>query len=428
MRRLLVLLLTAAMLASGAAAVDAKPGRKSPRLHAFRSCTNLLGYAQRNGLRVIRQTPLLRPPPAPMPIPQTGGGDGGSGEGGGGVAPMPAPVAAPAPEGGEATSQTNVQEAGVDEPDWVKAAGTTLYVARDGKLRALDASGDRPRALGALDLPGFSHELLVRGDRALVIATLGSGAAPVASAGQVPGVPPSQWLGRTRLLEVDVSDPARMRVLRELDVEGSYLSARLTGATARVIVRTEPRGLALPASDAPRAGGAARRLAAVRAPHPHAGVAPVGRAARPPQGHGAPARARPLPPGPAHAGILGPRHADRPHDRHEARPAGGRRRRPDDRRRHGLRVAGPALRRLPALARAGRLARRDPRPVRHRPARVLDRAGGGDELPRQRRGAGLPAQPVVAVRARGDAARRDDLDAAVEQRCGCAQRERGRAR
>ena len=77
MRRPLVPVLAAAMLVgSGAAAADAKPGQKSPRLHAFRSCTNLLGYAQRNGLRVIRPTPLLRPPPAPMP--QTGGGDGGT--------------------------------------------------------------------------------------------------------------------------------------------------------------------------------------------------------------------------------------------------------------------------------------------------------------------------------------------------------------
>src|SRR5918995_4863976 len=153
MRRLLVLLVTATMLASGAAAVDAKPGRKSPRLHAFRSCTNLLGYAQRNGLRVIRQTPLLRPPPAPMPAPQTGGDGGSGGEGGG---RLPAPVAAPAPARGEDTSQTNLQEAGVDEPDWVKAAGTTLYVAREGRLRAFDAAADRPRELGSIELPGYT--------------------------------------------------------------------------------------------------------------------------------------------------------------------------------------------------------------------------------------------------------------------------------
>src|SRR5829696_5854036 len=185
MRRLLVFALTAGLLGAGAAAVEAKPGHKSPRLHAFRSCTNLLGYAQRNGLRVIRDTSLARP------------------------LPPPAPVAAPAPAaGGEDTSQTNVQEAGVDEPDWVKAAGTTLFVAHGGRLRAIDASADGPRALGSVEVPGFAHELLLHGDRALVIATVGSGG-PVSVAAQVPGVAPSRWIGRTQLLEVDVSDPAR---------------------------------------------------------------------------------------------------------------------------------------------------------------------------------------------------------------------------
>jgi hypothetical protein len=249
MRRAIVFLLTLAMLAAGAAAVDAKPRKKSPRLHAFRSCTNLLGYAQRNGLRVVRESPVLRPAP---PVPDGGGTDEGASGGDGGQG-GPQPVAAPAPESraGDGTSQTNVQEAGVDEPDWVKAAGTTLFVAKQGKLRAIDAGGDRPRELGAIDVPGYSQDLLVRGDRALVITTLGDG--PVAFAAQVPAVSPARWLGKTRLMEVDISDPAKMRVLRELDVEGSYLSARLTGATARVIVRTEPRGIVMPqtAGDAP---------------------------------------------------------------------------------------------------------------------------------------------------------------------------------
>jgi hypothetical protein len=249
MRRALVFLLTLAMLAAGAAAVDAKPRKKSPRLHSFRSCTNLLGYAQRNGLRIVRESPVRL---LPSPDATGGGGEGGGGSGGADRgAPMPVAAPAPAAGGGEGTSQTNVQEAGVDEPDWVKASGTTLYVVKQGKLRAFDASGARPRELGAIDVPGFSQDLLVRGDRALVISTLGD--APVAFAAQVPAVSPARWLGRTRLLEVDVSDPAKMRVLRELDVEGSYLNARLTGATARVIVRTEPRGLVAPRTtdDAP---------------------------------------------------------------------------------------------------------------------------------------------------------------------------------
>jgi hypothetical protein len=250
MRRAIVLLLTLAMLAAGAAAVDAKPRKRSPRLHAFRSCTNLLGYAQRNGLRVIRSTPV-RLPVAPPQSGAGGGEDGGSGGSDRGAAPVPAAG------GDQGTSQTNVQEAGVDEPDWVKASGTTLFVARDGKLRAIDASGETPRELGAIELPGFSQDLLVRGDRALVISTIGY--APVAFAAQVPGVAPSRWLGRTRLLEVDVGDPARMKVLRELDVEGAFLDGRLTGATARVIVRTEPRGLEIPEVAAGAPAGELRR-------------------------------------------------------------------------------------------------------------------------------------------------------------------------
>ena len=92
MRRLLVLLLAAGLLGAGATAVDAKPRKKSPRLHAFASCTNLLGYAQRNGLRVIRDTPVaLRP----LPVPESGGGMGGGGSEDRSGAPAPAPVAAP---------------------------------------------------------------------------------------------------------------------------------------------------------------------------------------------------------------------------------------------------------------------------------------------------------------------------------------------
>jgi hypothetical protein len=52
------------------------------------------------------------------------------------------------------------------------------------------------------------------------------------------------WVQSTRLIEVDVSKPGRLRVIRTLDVEGSYLTARLTGATARLVLTSTPRALA----------------------------------------------------------------------------------------------------------------------------------------------------------------------------------------
>ena len=237
-RRCLLLLL----IATAALPAAAAEGRKtSPRLHAFRSCSNLLGYAQRNGVRVIGDSALYRGGVVRPP----GGGDGDDQSSGGGTAPAPVPAPAVGREG-ESTSPTNVQEAGVDEPDWVKAAGSIVYAARGGRLHAIDAAAGPPVPLGSLELPGESQQLLVHGDRALVIATLGFGGGPVALTAQVGGVPPQEWLGRTRLLELDVSDPRAMRVLRTLDVEGSPVGARLTGATARVVVATEPRGLAMP--------------------------------------------------------------------------------------------------------------------------------------------------------------------------------------
>jgi hypothetical protein len=141
-----------------------------------------------------------------------------------------------------------VQEEGVDEPDRVKAANGRLYVATESKLRIVDATTSPPRLLGTLDLPGYSSDLLLRGSTLLVIAQLGfgGGGGPVATAAQRITVPPGEWLSRTRLLEVDVADPATPKVLRTLDVEGGYVNGRLTGDTARVVVTSEPRGLDMP--------------------------------------------------------------------------------------------------------------------------------------------------------------------------------------
>ncbi len=50
----------------------------------------------------------------------------------------------------------------------------------------------------------------------------------------------------TILTEVDVSDPAAMRVVRVERIGGAYVSARLTGSTARVIVSSVARGLDQP--------------------------------------------------------------------------------------------------------------------------------------------------------------------------------------
>ena len=98
------------------------------------------------------------------------------------------------------TSQTNVQEAGVDEPDIVKTDGRVIWALEGGRLNAVDARAARPRLLSSLDLSSHAPDALLRsGDRMLV---LGSG------------------FRGAHLTQVDVSDPAKPVVMRTGDARG----------------------------------------------------------------------------------------------------------------------------------------------------------------------------------------------------------------
>ncbi len=193
-------------------------------LSALRSCDNLRDY-----LRAHPRALRAYPPGAILEdaLPTTGDEAAAPGEGGGGANPAP-----------PSDSPTNVQEAGVDEPDIVKATDTTVFTVDGTTLRAVDVSGPTPVLAGALELPngagegsyGGTYELLLSGDRLLAIGTAYSGVVFEAGPGH----------DRTILAEIDVSDPAAMSVLRKAVVEGAYVSGRLTGTTARVVVNDLP--------------------------------------------------------------------------------------------------------------------------------------------------------------------------------------------
>jgi beta propeller domain-containing protein len=224
-----------ATLAVGVAAVVAglapAAGASSPRraapaaTRAFPSCAALTDYGRRalmltNGgtgvpVRAVSTPPVvLGPRPQRPPLP-----DG---------APVPVSAAAPqAAAGVEAFSNTNVQEADVDESDVAKSDGRRLFLLASGSLLAIDVRGDVPRVVGSLPVGNGARELLLRGDRLLLLGSRLIGG---------PG-----WVSlQAELTEVDVSDPAAMRVARTLAVPGSYISARLTGGTARIVLTTPP--------------------------------------------------------------------------------------------------------------------------------------------------------------------------------------------
>jgi hypothetical protein len=166
------------------------------------------------------------PPRAPL-------GPGGDG------APPPQPLAAPdaQTEGSGETSPTNVQEAGVDEPDLVKTRGSEIFAVASGRVHAV-AAGETPALLGSIAVPGFGHELLLSGKRMLVLShdyavPEARGASRIAFGGRPVAI----------LTEVDVEDPSAMRILRTQRIGGALVSSRLNGHTARVIVSSQARAL-----------------------------------------------------------------------------------------------------------------------------------------------------------------------------------------
>src|SRR3954447_10953290 len=150
----LVAVLAVVPCGAGAAA------KKKHRLQAFGSCSRFVHYARRHALKELttRGTPVAAPLPvtrAPQPNNQvTVQGESAPG----------------APTAGDDFSTTNVQESGVDEPDQVKTDGKRIFVAQNGRLYALDARSEPPKLLGSIDLQGSNQQLLLAGDKLLVLA------------------------------------------------------------------------------------------------------------------------------------------------------------------------------------------------------------------------------------------------------------------
>jgi uncharacterized secreted protein with C-terminal beta-propeller domain len=134
-----------------------------------------------------------------------------------------------------AYSGTNVHEQGVDEPDIVKTDGRRIVTVEQGVLRVVDATARKQVGRLALEAEGGATGLLLAGDRALVLVETG-GVYPALTAKPAQPVAPRG----PELILVDLSGDAP-RVLSRFEGEGELVDARLTGTTARVVLRTAPR-------------------------------------------------------------------------------------------------------------------------------------------------------------------------------------------
>jgi uncharacterized secreted protein with C-terminal beta-propeller domain len=181
--------------------------------------------------------------------------------------------------GEEPRSDTNVQEEGVDEADIVKQDGEFLYILNGNRLRIVRSSPvDAMEVVGSAELSGSPLEMFLAGDRLAVFASEyrynygddyypGGGAGlpkPDDGARPEPAMPaasggsdgddagkadsPSEGpvaaalaglQGEILVITVfDVSDRANPSVVRQSYLEGGYVSSRMVGTKAHIVVRS----------------------------------------------------------------------------------------------------------------------------------------------------------------------------------------------
>ena len=125
-------------------------------------------------------------------------------------------AAVPEPDG--QYSETNTQEVGVDEGDIVETDGEYVYVANNDGLRIVSVAG--AEVVGEPELPEGTHQLLLSGDRLLVVT--------------------SSWTGSadTVVSLFDVADPSNAVLLRRSHLEGSVVATRSVDDVARLVITT----------------------------------------------------------------------------------------------------------------------------------------------------------------------------------------------
>lgn len=172
--------------------------------------------------------------------------------------PIPVPVATPAPgDPGWDHSTVNNQVEGVDEADVVQTDGEYIYQVNRNRIIVAKAYPAKEMSVVKVvefsDEKGFTPSQLLMGENKLIV--IGSVSTmiqytpsplPTASIRPVPSKVPDMSLtptpavtsGRyysftktiTKAIILDLTDKTKIKKIREIDVEGSYLSARKIGS------------------------------------------------------------------------------------------------------------------------------------------------------------------------------------------------------
>jgi uncharacterized secreted protein with C-terminal beta-propeller domain len=213
--------------------VPAEEAAAEESLEPFDSCDALLDYAKREALERVTAWGL-EGGWGVFPIAEVGVADEAEATLGG---EAPQATAAREEETQNQYSTTNVQEAGIDEPDLVKTDGERIVVLSGPTLYVLSTDLE---ILSTVDLSeeGWFNEMFLVGDRVVLLGDHG-GTYRILSE-RFASVP--YYSGIAAIAEIDLSDSAAPELLRTTYIDGQYLSARLHGDVVRVVVSSYPTG------------------------------------------------------------------------------------------------------------------------------------------------------------------------------------------
>jgi Beta propeller domain len=127
-------------------------------------------------------------------------------------------------------STTNVQEAGVDEPDIVKTDGKRIVAVAQARVHLVGLDGGKMTLRKTLP-DTMVRNVFLSGDRVLVF----SGQTAQSSE---PGL---RWAGQQAVLTMyDISDLSDPQLIAKLTIDGNVLDARLVGTQVRVVTISSP--------------------------------------------------------------------------------------------------------------------------------------------------------------------------------------------
>lgn len=144
-------------------------------------------------------------------------------------------------DNGASYSTTNTQEEGVDESDMMKSNGTHLFIARGQTVRVVKATPPEELAeVGQIDV-GVPIESFYLVDTKLIVLGQKYDVGVYGPGGpEILIWPPFYAKSSVVVAEVDVANPAKPKITRQTELDGSLVASRLTGGNLYLVLTIVP--------------------------------------------------------------------------------------------------------------------------------------------------------------------------------------------